>query len=131
MAQQFAVPSDRRAPLLVRCYYFRADPRFGAVRDPAVAHCSYGGGAALLVDRAGVPVLRRRRGRQGKAGSPCSNSKKARRRAQARPVLVTNHTTEAAADAPLRLLALGALGPHGARGQASKSGRRGARGREL
>ena len=51
--------------------------------------------------------------------------------AQARPVLINNRPTKTAADAPLRLLALGALGPHGARGEARERRRRGARGREL
>jgi hypothetical protein len=71
MAQQFAVPSDRRAPLLVRCYYFRADPRFGAVRDAAVAHCSYGGAAAPRV-RAGVVRIIRRQDR-GAQQSPANH----------------------------------------------------------
>ena len=47
---------------------------------------------------------------------------KARCRAQARPVL--SQQDAAAADAPLRLLALGALGPHGARGQARRGAAR-------
>jgi hypothetical protein len=71
MAQQFAVPSDRRAPLLVRCYHFRTDPRFRAVRDAAVAHCSYGGAAARRV-RAGVVRIIRSQDR-GAQQSPANH----------------------------------------------------------
>ena len=57
MAQDLAVPSDRRASFLVRGHDALAYYRFGAVRDAAVLHRSYGGGASLFLDRARVPFL--------------------------------------------------------------------------
>ena len=48
MAQQFAVPSDRRASFFIRGHDALAYYRFGAVRDAAMSYCSYCCCASLL-----------------------------------------------------------------------------------
>ena len=71
MAQQFSVPSDRRAAFFLRGDDALAYYRFGAVRDAAVAHCSYGGAAARRV-RAGVVRIIRSQDR-GAQQSPANH----------------------------------------------------------
>ena len=57
MAQDLSIFAYRRASFFICGHDARAYYRFGAVRDAAVLHRSYGGGASLFLDRARVPFL--------------------------------------------------------------------------